>query len=193
MAEHTASVTVNAPIHQVYELYSHFNDYPKFMTFVKEVTYLDDQRSHWVVDVAGTHQWDAVNENWMPDRQIGWRSTDGLKNRGIVLFESAGADRTRITVDIHYTPPAGFLGDLADLLGAGGQFERRLQHDLDHFAAMVEQAPAGALDPASSAYLFHSDSAAGRGATTTAQDESMGMRADEPPPVPGTTKSGPLT
>lgn len=193
MAEHTASVTVNAPVHQVYELYSHFNDYPKFMTFVKEVTYLDDQRSHWVVDVAGTHQWDAVNENWMPDRQIGWRSTDGLKNRGIVLFESAGPDRTRITVDIHYTPPAGFLGDLADLLGAGGQFERRLQHDLDHFAAMVEQAPAGALDPASSAYLFHSGSAAGRGATTTAQDESMGMLAEEPPPVPGTTKSGPLT
>lgn len=194
MAEHTASVTVNAPVHQVYELYSHFNDYPKFMTFVKEVTYLDDQRSHWVVDVAGTHQWDAVNENWMPDRQIGWRSTDGLKNRGIVLFEAAGPDRTRITVDIHYTPPAGFLGDLADLLGAGGQFERRLQHDLDHFAAMVEQAPAGALDPASSAYLFHRDSAAGRGATTTAQDESMGMRAaDEPPPVPGTTKSGPLS
>src|SRR5665213_2007619 len=35
MAVHSAAVTINAPVHQVYELYTHFNDYPKFMTFVK--------------------------------------------------------------------------------------------------------------------------------------------------------------
>ena len=175
MAEHNASVTVNAPVHQVYELYSHFNDYPKFMTFVKEVTYLDDQRSHWVVDVVGTHAWNAVNENWIPDRQIGWRSTDGLHNSGTVFFEPIGTDQTRVIVQVHYDPPGGALGDLAEILGAGGQFERRLQHDLEHFAQMVAEAPPGALDPTSSTYLFHSDSAAGRGTTTRAQDESMGM------------------
>ena len=177
MPQHVASVVVDAPIHQVYELYSHFNDYPKFMTFVKEVTYLDDQRSHWVVDVAGTHEWDAVNEGWMPDRQIGWRSTAGLANSGVVTFEPSGTGRTRLTVRIDYDPPAGALGDLADALGAGGQFDRRLQHDLQHFAQMVEQAPPGALDPTSSSYLFHSDSAAAHGTTTQAQDESMGMTA----------------
>jgi ribosome-associated toxin RatA of RatAB toxin-antitoxin module len=178
MAEHSASVTVNAPLHQVYELYTHFNDYPKFMTFVKEVTYLDDHRSHWVVDVAGTHEWDAVNEDWIPDRQIGWRSVDGLKNSGRVTFEAAGDDATRLTVDVSYEPPAGLLGAIGEMLGAGGQFERRLQHDLDHFAQMVEQAPPGALDPTSSAYLFHGDSAAAQGKTTQAQDESMGMTED---------------
>ncbi len=30
-AEHHTSVTVNAPLHQVYSLFSHFNDFPKFM------------------------------------------------------------------------------------------------------------------------------------------------------------------
>ncbi len=29
LAEHHASVTVNAPVHQVYGLFSHFNDFPK--------------------------------------------------------------------------------------------------------------------------------------------------------------------
>jgi hypothetical protein len=67
------------------------------------------------------------------------------------------------------------LGQLGELLGAGGQFERRLQHDLQHFATMVEQAPPGALDPTSSSYLFHADSAASKGRTTLAQDESMGL------------------
>jgi len=48
-----------------------------------------------------------------------------------------------------------------------------LQSDLDHFARLVEQAPAGALDPASSSYLFHSDSAAAQGSTTDRQNETM--------------------
>jgi uncharacterized membrane protein len=178
MAEHSASVTVNAAVHQVYELYTHFNDYPKFMTFVREVTYLDAERSHWVVDVVGRHEWDARNENWIPDRQIGWRSIDGLTNSGRVTFQALAPDRTGLTVAIAYEPPAGLLGSIGEALGVGGTFERRLQHDLDHFAKMVEQAPPGALDPTSSAYLFHSDSAAARGATTQAQNESMGMADD---------------
>jgi ribosome-associated toxin RatA of RatAB toxin-antitoxin module len=159
MAQHSASVTVNAPVHQVYQLYTHFNDYPKFMTFVKEVTYLDGERSHWVVDVVGEHAWDAVNDGWVPDQRIGWRSVDGLKNSGTVTFEPAGTGQTRLTVDVAYEPPAGLLGMVGEALGVGGQFERRLQHDLTHFATMVEQAPPGALDPTSSAYLFHAESA----------------------------------
>src|SRR3954454_3622048 len=86
MVEHHASVVVNAPIHQVYTLFSHFNDFPKFMSFVKEVTYHDQERSHWVAEVAGSHEWDAVNEDWIPDRQIGWRSFSGLNNYGRVIF-----------------------------------------------------------------------------------------------------------
>ncbi len=178
MADHSATVTIGAPVHQVYQLYTHFNDYPKFMTFVKEVTYLDDQRSHWVVNVAGKHEWDALNEGWVPDREIGWRSVDGLNNRGRVRFEPVGTDATRLTVELTYEPPAGVLGALGEMLGAGGQFERRLQHDLQHFATMVEQAPPGALDPTSSTYLFHAESAASQGRTTLAQDESMGMTGD---------------
>ena len=34
MAEHHASVTVGAPVQQVYGLFTHFNDFPKFMSFV---------------------------------------------------------------------------------------------------------------------------------------------------------------
>ncbi|MFN2460330.1 MAG: SRPBCC family protein [Candidatus Velthaea sp.] len=184
MAEHRAAVRVNAPVQQVYALFSHFNDYPKFMSYVKEVTYLDDQRSHWVVDVAGTHEWDAVNEDWIPERQIGWRSISGVNNRGHVTFDEVGANLTEVSVAISYEPPAGLLGKLGEALGAGGHFEQRLQRDLEHFAQMVEQAPAGALDPTSSAYLFHDESAAAKGKTTAAQDQTMGMGsdlADDPP------------
>jgi len=186
MAEHSATVTIGAPVHQVYELYTHFNDYPKFMSFVKEVTYLDAERSHWVVDVVGTHEWDAVNDGWIPDRQIGWRSVDGLRNSGRVRFEPSG-EGTRLVVDISYEPPAGLLGQIGEVLGGGNEFERRLQHDLQHFAEMVAAAPSGALDPSSSSYLFHAQSAAAAGKTTLAQNETMGMDPPDDGTIPSTT------
>ncbi len=171
--EHHASATVNAPVHQVYSLFSHFNDFPKFMSFVKEVTYYDNQRSHWVAEVIGRHEWDAVNDQWVPDRQIGWHSTNGLDNFGKVTFEPSSANQTRIDVYIDYNPPAGILGEVGEKLGAGSRFEHALQNDLAHFARMVDQAPAGALDPNSSNYLFHADSAAAKGSTTERQNQTM--------------------
>jgi uncharacterized membrane protein len=173
MAEHHASVAVNAPIHQVYGLFTHFNDFPKFMSFVKEVTYYDNQTSHWVAEIAGRHEWDAVNEGWVEDQQIGWRSIKGLENNGRVMFRPTGTNQTMVDVFINYNPPAGILGDVGEKLGVGSRFEAALQHDLDNFARMVSQAPPGALDPTSSNYLFHSGSAAAKGTTTSRQNETM--------------------
>ncbi len=172
-ASHHASVAVNAPVHQVYTLFTHFNDFPKFMSFVKEVTYRDDQNSHWVADVVGRQEWDAVNENWIPDQQIGWRSTSGVENFGKVTFQPINSDQTKVDVFINYNPPVGVLGDIGEKLGVGSNFEKKLQNDLEHFGRMVDEAPAGALDPNSSNYLFHGDSAAAKGTTTGSQNETM--------------------
>jgi uncharacterized membrane protein len=173
MADHQATVTVNAPVAQVYPMFTHFNDFPKFMHFVKEVTYRDDQTSHWVVDVMGRHAWDAVNDGWIENQQIGWRSTDGLQNWGKVTFQPVNDTQTQVTVDIHYTPPVGVLGNVGEKLGAGSRFEHALQEDLNHFAKMVLDAPPGALDPTSSNYLFHQRSAAAQGDTTPEQNATM--------------------
>jgi uncharacterized membrane protein len=170
---HHASVMVNAPVHQVYSLFTHFNDFPKFMSFIKEVTYSDDQHSHWVADVVGQHEWDAVNQDWILDRQIGWRATSGQDNFGKVTFTPVGSDQTKVDVSVSYAPPAGLLGEIGEKLGAGSRFEHALQNDLNHFAQMVEEAPVGALDPNSSNYLFHSESAAAKGKTTDRQNETM--------------------
>ena len=172
-AAHHASVTVDAPLHQVYSMFTHFNDFPKFMSFVKEVTSYDDQTSHWVAEVAGRHEWDAVNDQWVPDRQVGWHSTKGLDNFGKVTFERVGLSQTKVDVYINYNPPAGVLGDVGEKLGVGSRFEHVLQNDLNHFARMVDEAPPGALDPTSSNYLFHSESAAAKGKTTARQDQTM--------------------
>ncbi|GCE19823.1 SRPBCC family protein [Dictyobacter kobayashii] len=173
MSEHHASVIVHAPVEQVYSFFTHFNDFPKFMSFVKEVTYYDDQRSHWVAQLAGSHEWDAVNEGWIPNQQIGWRSTNGLENTGLVRFEALGPDRTRVDVYISYTPPAGVIGQVVNSMGIDQRFQESLQQDLEHFARMVEEAPAGALDPMQSHYLFNKQSAVAQNKATERQAASM--------------------
>ncbi|GHO66583.1 hypothetical protein KSC_054750 [Ktedonobacter sp. SOSP1-52] len=173
MVEHSASVTVKAPVHQVYELFTHFNDFPKFMRFVKEVTYYDDQRSHWVVQMLGRHEWDAVNEDWIPDKQVGWRSVRGLKNGGRVKFRALSPQSTEVAVYIYYVPPTGTLGRLGENLGVNSYIDTVLQTELTHIARMVEEAPEGALDPMSSHYLFHKESVVSRGEMTERQRLSM--------------------
>src|ERR1700730_3466345 len=173
MTEHYASVTITAPVHQVYTLFTHFDDFPKFMHFVKEVTYYDNQRTHWVAHVLRDYEWDAINEDWIPDQQIGWRSTSGLKNTGKVKFRSLGPNRTMVDVYISYTPPTGTIGVLGDTFGGSEYFAAVLREDLNHFAHMVEQASPGALDPMSSYYLFHSASAVTSGNVTERQKVAM--------------------
>jgi Polyketide cyclase / dehydrase and lipid transport len=173
MSEHHVSVEVHAPIEQVYNLFTHFNDFPKFMSFIKEVTYYDEQRSHWVAQVGGNQEWDAVNENWIPQQQVGWRSTSGLENSGLVKFQTLGGERTSVDVYVSYVPPAGVLGEVVDKLGFDSHFDHVLEDDLNRFAAMVEEAPRGALDPMQSHYLFTNDSAYARASVTERQEAAM--------------------
>lgn len=185
MAEHRASITITAPVHEVYTLFSRFVDYPKFMTYIKEVTFVDENTTSWSVDLAGRHTWTAVNENWIPDKQIGWRSTSGFRNSGRVNFTAVAADRTDVTVTIAYEPPAGPLGTAGELLGIGATFESALRHDLSAFASRVENAPPGVLDPNSAEYVFNPNR------TTTDRPVDLGNPTadDTTPIVPGTSRA----
>lgn len=137
MYEHRASAIVPAPVDRVYELFTYFHHYPEFMRHVKTVSYYDDQNTHWVVDVAGRHEWDAINEGWQRNTRIGWRATGGLKNSGEVLFQSLGAQATCVFVRLKYEPPGGFAGKFVASLGASRAVERALQRDLDRFSEII--------------------------------------------------------
>ncbi|GHO73715.1 hypothetical protein KSD_14860 [Ktedonobacter sp. SOSP1-85] len=173
MGEHHVTVLVPDSVKNVYALFTHFHDFPKYMRFVQEVTYYDPQRSHWVVQVGGKQEWDAVNENWIPERQVGWRSIKGLQNRGTVKFTSLGPDQTLVDVFISHIPPMGIVGRIAEWLGIDSHFQTILEKEMQNFTRMVEEAPRGTADPMLSHYLFHQESAFTRGKTTERQRTSM--------------------
>jgi uncharacterized membrane protein len=135
MATINESVEVDVPVRTAYNQWTQFEQFPSFMEGVESVRQLDDTNLHWVAEIGGQrHEWDAEITHQEPDRRVAWRARDGKYNSGTVTFEEAGADRTRIDVEITYDAE-GIVESLGSALGAD---DRRVKQDLERFKELIE-------------------------------------------------------
>jgi uncharacterized membrane protein len=135
MANVEKSIEVEAPVNVVYNQWTQFEEFPRFMEGVREVRQLDDKRLLWRADIGGKDvEWQAEIFDQVPDRRVAWRSTTGRPNGGSVTFEPLGANRTRVTVDLTYDPE-GVSENLGDALGF---VSRRVNGDLERFKEFIE-------------------------------------------------------
>src|SRR3954452_19585565 len=100
------SIEVRCPLNQVYNQWTQFEEFPRFMAGVKEVRQLDDTHVHWHAEIWGKDkEWDAEITEQGPDRKIAWGSVSGGgPNAGEVPFEPLGPDRTRVHLAMAYEP-----------------------------------------------------------------------------------------
>ena len=134
------TVTIDAPVDEVFDFWRNYHNFPSFMAHVQEVRDMGNGRSHWVVKgPAGKPvQWDAVVTELAPDHMLSWESLPGsaVYNSGRVRFEKMG-DHTRIDVHISYRPPAGVLGyAVASLFGTDPK--SALDDDMLRLKALIE-------------------------------------------------------
>jgi uncharacterized membrane protein len=116
------SIRIDASPDEVYDMWTNYENFPRFMSHVVEVRDLGRRRSHWVVQgPAGTQfEFDSVLTEQTKNRRLAWRSEPGaqIPNSGSVEFEPYRGG-TRVTVRLSYSPPAGALGHgLAALFGS---------------------------------------------------------------------------
>jgi uncharacterized membrane protein len=129
------SIEVNAPIRTVYNQWTQFEEFPRFMEGVEEVRQLDDKRLHWKAKIAGkTKEWDAEIFEQIPDQRVAWRSMTGAKNSGMVNFFPVGPVTTRITLTLNYEPE-GAVEKVGDAVGA---VSMRVEGDLKKFKEFIE-------------------------------------------------------
>jgi len=130
------SIEVKCPVRTVYDQWTQFEDFPKFMAGVKEVRQLDDTHLHWHAEVWGKHkEWDAEIVEQVPDQTISWRSTTPeVPNAGSVRFEPVGPDRTRVQLTMEYEPK-GAVENVGDALGV---MSRRVQTSVEDFKKFIE-------------------------------------------------------
>ena len=130
------SVQVDCPVDVVYNQWTQFEDFPKFMAGIKEIKQIDDTHTHWRAEVWGKDkEWDAEITEQVPDQHIAWRSISGdAPNAGEVRFEPLSADKTRVHLTMEYEPQ-GAMENIGDALGA---MDRRVQSTVDDFKEFIE-------------------------------------------------------
>lgn len=129
------TVEVQCPLSRVYNQWTQFETFPRFMEGVEEVKQLDDTHLHWHAEIAGVdREWDAEITEQVPDRKIAWRAVTGPENTGTVVFQPVDPQRTRITLRMEYDPK-GFVENAADMLGV---IERRIEGDMKRFRDFIE-------------------------------------------------------
>jgi uncharacterized membrane protein len=128
-------IEVDQPVRTVYNQWTQFEEFPKFMAGVREVRQLDDTHLHWQAEIFGKQEeWDAEITEQEPDRRISWKSTSGPPNAGTVRFEPMGENRTRVRLVMSYAPD----GAIEKVGSAMGAVEAQVQTSVEEFKRFIE-------------------------------------------------------
>ena len=106
----------------LYEFWVNPENYPRVFAHVKEVTREGDGIYRWqVIGPAGIPvTWTGKITSRIPGKMVEWHSEPGsaIENHGIIRLDGEEDGRTRVHIQMSYTPPAGLLGHaVAALLG----------------------------------------------------------------------------
>jgi uncharacterized membrane protein len=117
------TIKIAAPVEKVFEFWTNFEQYPRFMESVREVRMTGEGRSHWVVEGPGNLpiEWDLIVREERPNL-LSWKTEPSsvVQHSGIVTFQGSadGNGRTTVHIRMSYNPVAGALGHgAATLMG----------------------------------------------------------------------------
>lgn len=134
------SVTLEAPIAEVFGFFSHYDNFPRFMRNIREVKELGGGLSHWSArgPAGAPVSWDARVTDMRENEILSWESVKGalIENSGSIRFTEVAAERTNVRISFRYCPPMGVLGHkVATTFGADPQIEMRqdLQRVKEYF------------------------------------------------------------
>src|SRR5204863_7863981 len=99
------AVDVAAPIDVVYDQWTQFEDYPKFMHRLERVEQRDDSHLAFHAKVWGINRmWEAEIVEQRPDERIVFKSVNGVQLTGVVTFHDMAERLTHIELNIDVEP-----------------------------------------------------------------------------------------
>jgi uncharacterized membrane protein len=114
------TIRIAAPVHQVFEFWTKFEQYPQFMETVREVRITGEGRSHWVLEGPGgiPIEWNLRVVCHEPPTKLAWKTEpdSAVQHTGLVLFKANDEGGTTVHIQMSYNPVAGALGDSAAAL-----------------------------------------------------------------------------
>ena len=129
------TIQVDVPIRQVYDQWTQFEEFPRFMEGIEEIRQIDDRNVHWVAEFGGErHEWDAEITEQSPEERVAWRNVSGKDNAGVVTFHRIDDDTTRVAVQMDWAPES-IREKIGSALGAD---DSRVKGDLERFKKFIE-------------------------------------------------------
>src|SRR3954463_12684549 len=129
------AVDVAAPLDVVYDQFTQFEDYPKFMHRVERAEQRDEAHVVFSEKIWGVRrQWEAEIVEQVPDERIVWKTVSGTSHVGVVTFHELSDRLTRIELNIDIDPEGPI-----EKIARGARFAKRAARaDLKRFKAFVE-------------------------------------------------------
>ena len=130
------TVDVNVPVTVAYNQWTKFEEFPKFLSFVKSITQVTDTLTEWTVKVGGVERkFEAKITEQHPDERVAWNSTGGEVNHaGVVTFHKLAENETRVTVQLDWEA-TGLLEKAGAVLGVDNH---AIKKDLANFKEFIE-------------------------------------------------------
>jgi uncharacterized membrane protein len=108
------TINIHAPVEQVFDFWTDYRNFPRFMSRVREARPLGEGHSHWIVaGPAGLPiEWTAEITNQVTNKLLAWKSLPGstVRHCGVVHFEPTHEGSTRVHIDMSYHPIGGSIG-----------------------------------------------------------------------------------
>lgn len=129
------NIEVDAPIDACYQAWSDFQNFPEFMSNVKDVRKVSESESIWVTRILGIRQeWRATMMHRETNRSLSWQASGDVGMNGRVTFSQVAPNRTRIDVEVEWKGDTLKEG-VADVLGID---EATVKQDLKNFKDFIE-------------------------------------------------------
>jgi len=136
MARAAKEIVVDAPLQAVYNQWTQFEEFPRFMEGVEEVKQIDDRRLFWRANIGGKEvEREAEIQEQVSDEKIIWRSISGETDAGLVALRPAGDGKTEVRLEMSYEPQCA----AREIGSALGFVEGKVEGDLKRFKEFIEE------------------------------------------------------
>mmetsp|Transcript_6411 Transcript_6411/g.9612 ORF Transcript_6411/g.9612 Transcript_6411/m.9612 type:complete len:193 (+) Transcript_6411:95-673(+) len=135
-------VSLDIPVssEKAFGVYSNLSEHPRWSPWLCSVNYdRMNGTSTWGLKMLGFRiSWEAVNTVVEPPREISWKSTTGLKNRGQVVFTEKGSERCLMTLTLSYDIPNA-VARVLKIQAVQRLVKRTLLNDLERFREILKE------------------------------------------------------
>jgi uncharacterized protein YndB with AHSA1/START domain len=134
---------VAAPIDDVYEAWTKFDQFPQFMHRVLNVEQKDRDKISWSEKIwFSKRQWEGRVTERRKNERIVWKTNSGMSHKGIVSFHKLAPNLTRVMITMEFEP-----NGMMEKMASGLRFVKRaVQADLARFKAYVEMEQAKGIE-----------------------------------------------